>query len=134
MALASSRTPALAAVVLFAKAASVALRVFDGGAGGLLSPWAPLALVHQDLWLILGFGVVESILRGAAAHRRPRAGREATRVRRHRRSSGRPQRPARGRRGTQHRVGHPGIDGGPLPGPLRRRPRRDPEPDRPGAR
>ncbi|HVT07444.1 MAG TPA: sulfatase [Polyangia bacterium] len=66
---AAARTPALAAVVLGAKLLTVSLRIADGAAGGLFSFWAPLALIHQDLWLIILFGVTEA---GAAAAARAR--------------------------------------------------------------
>jgi lipoteichoic acid synthase len=56
------KTPALAAAILCAKAATVALRVIDGGGQGLRSLWAPAVLVYQDLWLILAFGAFETIL------------------------------------------------------------------------
>jgi len=68
---AASRTPALAVVVLGAKLLTVALRIADGAGRGLWSFWAPLALIHQDLWLVVLFGVTEA---GAtAAAQRPPA-------------------------------------------------------------
>ncbi len=69
----ASKTPALAVVVLCAKALTIALRVADGAGGGLRSVWAPLALIHQDLWLLVLFGVAEAAL-VALARRRPRLG------------------------------------------------------------
>ncbi|MBC8133999.1 MAG: sulfatase [Deltaproteobacteria bacterium] len=66
----SMLTPALAVVVLAAKALTVALRFGDGAAGGLGTPLAPLALIHQDLWLILIFGAGETAL-ATLAHSRP---------------------------------------------------------------
>lgn len=42
------RAATLALVFVAAKLAVVALRLFDGGARGLASPWAPLALLWED--------------------------------------------------------------------------------------
>src|SRR5436190_7806621 len=52
-------TPVVAAVALAAKLALVALRVADGGRRGLASPWAPLVLIAEDAWMVLGFAVLE---------------------------------------------------------------------------
>jgi phosphoglycerol transferase MdoB-like AlkP superfamily enzyme len=60
-------------VVLCAKAATLALRAFDGGGRGLLSAWSPAVLIYQDLWLLLAFAALEAALAGVAA-RWPRAG------------------------------------------------------------
>ncbi|MFL5304805.1 MAG: sulfatase [Polyangia bacterium] len=67
---AACRTPGLAAVVLGAKLLTVALRIGDGAGRGLCSLWAPLALIHQDLWLVVLFGLAEAAA-AAAARRRP---------------------------------------------------------------
>src|SRR5262249_46191896 len=68
----TTRTPALAAVVLGAKALVVALRVADGGGPGLRAAWAPAVLVSQDLALVLAFAAAEAGLAALAA-RWPRA-------------------------------------------------------------
>ncbi len=59
----------MAAVVLGAKLLTVALRIADGAAGGLCSFWAPLALIHEDLWLVVLFGLAEASAAAAARHR-----------------------------------------------------------------
>lgn len=59
----------MAAVVLGAKLLTVALRIADGAGRGLCSFWAPLALIHQDLWLVVLFGVAEAGAASAAGRR-----------------------------------------------------------------
>ncbi|HEX2657409.1 MAG TPA: hypothetical protein VHU40_04025, partial [Polyangia bacterium] len=55
------------AVVLFAaKAATVALRVADGGGRSLASLLAPVVLIHQDLALVALFWLCEWLLARAA--------------------------------------------------------------------
>lgn len=47
------RAACLLLVAIAAKTILVGLRAADGAAAGLLSPWAPAAMLYQDVWLAL---------------------------------------------------------------------------------
>lgn len=73
------RAQALILVLVGARLVLVALRIADGSAGGLASPWAPLVLVYQDLWFVAGWALLDWSL-WRALRRRPRGIRWAERV------------------------------------------------------
>ena len=46
--------------LLLAKLLLVLLRVADGGARGLASPWTPAVMIYRDLWLLLSLAGLDA--------------------------------------------------------------------------